>query len=406
MQNAVLRYDGVTGDFVDTFVPASSSGMTEPDLGIILDPRGRNFLVDGYSSHNVTRYRLADGSPHPARGQTGADFVPPGNGGLVGTEGLAFSPVDGNLYVANQMGGPNGDILEYSGGNRGTFIREFVATGSGGLVKANDLHFGPDGNLYVSTYYPSGYPSGGLLRYDGRTGDPLPSPGRSGANFIDPPAGGFVQGFAFGPDGRLYVAASRTGEIVRYDSTTGDLIDVFVPPGGLYEPDGMAFDGIAFGPDGNLYVTSHAPFGRSNVLSFDGATGDPLGSFVNSGSGGLNLPSGLLFYDDGNPAPPRSGLHRGNASSTLEALRGVFPPQETPNSSVAGLGDGKPMTSKSVLAPVPESPARRSADDGYAAGHMTLEALGVGSGEGGELELLIDDEPTGLSPGRVAQIIR
>src|SRR6516162_2583467 len=111
--NAVLRYDGTDGHFIDTFVPGSTSGMTAPDLGIIPDPSGQDFLVDGFGSHNVTRYSLANGSPDPAPGQSGADFVPPGSGGLAGPEGLAYG-ANGDLYVSNNTN-PGGDILRYDG---------------------------------------------------------------------------------------------------------------------------------------------------------------------------------------------------------------------------------------------------------------------------------------------------
>src|SRR5438445_10569322 len=79
------------------------------------------------------------------------------------------------------------------------------------------------------------------MRYDSTTGAPLPSTGRAGANFVTPNDGGLqgTEGLAFGADGLLYVANDTTqpayggvpGNILRFNGTTGDFVDVFVPSG-------------------------------------------------------------------------------------------------------------------------------------------------------------------------------
>jgi hypothetical protein len=66
------------------------------------------------------------------------------------------------LYVSARG---NDNVLRYNG-TTGSFIDIFVATRSGGLAGPEDLVFGPDGNLYVSS--PGGPQS--VLRYDGVTG--------------------------------------------------------------------------------------------------------------------------------------------------------------------------------------------------------------------------------------------
>src|SRR5262249_17325939 len=40
--------------------------------------------------------------------------------------------------------------------------------------------------------------------------------------------------------------------------------------------------------------------GANNILRYDETTGDFLGEFIRSGSGGLGIPDGLLFGSDGN----------------------------------------------------------------------------------------------------------
>jgi gluconolactonase len=126
----------------------------------------------------------------------------------------------------------------------------------------NDLRFGPDGALYMtdsgvpfkewSQMGPEqrgqAQPDGRLYRIDprGKTIQKLDSGIR------------FANGIAFGPDRNLYVSATVSGMVYRYewrDSRVGkreDFGNVVDPslPTGFRGPDGMAF-----GMDGNLYVT-------------------------------------------------------------------------------------------------------------------------------------------------------
>ena len=82
--------------------------------------------------------------------------------------------------------------------------------------------------------------------------------------------------------------------VLRYDEKTGAFIDAFVPrgSGGLDIP-----LGVVFGPDSNLYVASA---GTDSVLRYDGKTGAFIDAFVSRGSGGLDLPRGVVFGPDGN----------------------------------------------------------------------------------------------------------
>ncbi|HNQ24600.1 MAG TPA: NHL repeat-containing protein [Phycisphaerae bacterium] len=92
-------------------------------------------------------------------------------------------------------------------------------------------------------------------------------------------------GFAFGPDGNVYVAwADR---VLRYDPELLEVVDVFVPPGGALE----AMCGLVFGPDENLYLT-----GPESVARYDGQTGQFLDVFA---AEGLDSAYGLRFSADG-----------------------------------------------------------------------------------------------------------
>jgi streptogramin lyase len=207
-----------------------------------------------------------------------------------------------DLFICNDS---HNNILRYDE-RTGDFLGEFIPSGYGGLSAPRGLIFGPDGNLYVS----SGI-GGRIYRYDGITGEPLPSPGKPGATFVSPvsggPAGAFAAWLIFGPDGNLYVtsggisAPPASSSVLRFNGTTGELMDAFVPPGsgGLTGP-----RGLVFGPDGHLYVNCNQP-GPGSVLRYDGHTGAFLDVFVPAGSNpfgesGPGTPRGLVFGPDGN----------------------------------------------------------------------------------------------------------
>jgi serine/threonine protein kinase len=143
-----------------------------------------------------------------------------------------------------------------------------------------------------------------IARFDGTTGAYL-------NDFVPVASGGLgaPSAHVFGPSGRsdgaldLYVSDDFTGNILRYDGTTGAFLGVFVPneTGGLGAP-----TGLMFGPDGNLYVSDAGYFGSAPaVLRFQGPAGATpgafMGAFVSAGSGGLLQPFGVLF------GPDRSG---------------------------------------------------------------------------------------------------
>jgi outer membrane protein assembly factor BamB len=167
----------------------------------------------------------------------------------------------------------------------GTAQSHFVATGMTALANTEGMTFGPDGNLYFSSYGGNA-----IIRVDGRTGFP------SGATstFVTPGVGGLSHpfGLAFGPDGRLYVASFSTNQVLVYDGTTGAFISAFVLAGAgtLTGPTGIAFF------NGSLYVCSNA---NAKVLRFDGTTGAFIEETITQGQSGLTAPRGILFDTGG-----------------------------------------------------------------------------------------------------------
>ncbi|NJL88344.1 MAG: PEP-CTERM sorting domain-containing protein [Leptolyngbyaceae cyanobacterium SM1_1_3] len=162
----------------------------------------------------------------------------------------------------------------------GRFLGEFISTGSGGLVSPDDLTFGPDGNLYVSSGNDGATPEtepSAILRFDGLTGEFIDV-------FATSPTLNRPYGNAFGPDGKLYVSSFLSDQILRFDGVTGEFIDVFASgsglPGGLNGPNDLLFlaDGsLLVTTQGSVAVSGEADFSAglpSQTLKFDIATGE------------------------------------------------------------------------------------------------------------------------------------
>ncbi len=266
------------------------------------------------SQNAVLRYDALTGVPLPAPGQTGATFVVNGSGGLSIATGVTVGP-DGNLYVSSR---DSNQVLQYDG-TTGAFLSQFVTAGSGGLVKPYDLTFGPDGNLYV-VYGDS---SGGVNRYDGTTGAFID-------NFIAPGSAGPIipRGLIFPGDGNLYLSNipqcdGAGGSVLQFDGTSGAFLGTFATGGGLDRP-----HMLSFGPDGNLYVASYTNGAvmrydgtTGNPFPADGQSG---AVFVPSGAAGLSLAVGLVFDPNGNLLVSSMGSNKvlrfdGNSGSFIDS---------------------------------------------------------------------------------------
>lgn len=159
--------------------------------------------------------------------------------------------------------------------------------------------------LYVEQLEDRLTPSGGYLLLDDLDHHSVLRYDESSGEFVDvfvPRHSGGLSapyGMLFGPhDHNLYVAsgynsnsgASQISGILRYDDTSGAFIDEFAESGKVVQP-----RGIIFGPDGNLYVANKPEVGQGAVVRFNGTTGAFMDTFIPNGAGGLSGAGALVF---------------------------------------------------------------------------------------------------------------
>jgi len=177
---------------------------------------------------------------------------------------------EGNLWVAESMNPPSLLKVGLDGSSA------IVLTQGDGIdfLFPNDLVFGPDGAMYMTD---SGVPRTAFVqaREEGRTDHPIDGKlfrvdvGSESATVLDTGLP-FANGLAFGADGALYVTATVSGLVYRYewnsDGTLGpredfvDLVDRTQPPGF------KGGDGLAVGENGYLYC---AVVGQGDVTVVD-----------------------------------------------------------------------------------------------------------------------------------------
>lgn len=255
--NRVLRYELDSGDLIDAFVPAGAGGLSSP-TDANFGPDG-NLYVTSFGTDCVLAYDGTSGAPL-------GEFVPSGSGGLINPEAIAFGP-DGHLYV---LSGVNRNVLKFDGAD-GSFIEVFVPTGSGDMDDPHFLFFHDDGLLYITAFGNSK-----VLRFDADDGDFVDVFVGNDPDTPQDESGGLssAHGAAFGPDGNLYVTSFGNDRVLRYDGTTGAFIDTFLAASAgangpidirFVGPDGPAADldgdGDVDGADLGLLLGSWGPCG-------------------------------------------------------------------------------------------------------------------------------------------------
>ncbi len=262
--NDVLRYSGVSGDFIEDFVVGSSPLAP---ASMVFGGPNNNLFISQSDGGNVFQYDLLTGD-------FVNEFVASGLGGLSNPSGLVFAGTGGNLLVADAL---SGRILEFNALN-GSYIGDFAFLSG---MRAGEITFAHS-NLFVIDQASSA-----VQRFD--------SQGNYLGVFVsslDSPAD-----FVFGPNGNLFITVGdfQASRVEQYDGLTGAFLGIFASENGLSDA-----TGLDFGPDGNLYVASSS---TASILEFNGSTGAFEGIFIPSGSEGLNNPDDIFFQEIPEPLP-------------------------------------------------------------------------------------------------------
>ncbi|XXF79922.1 hypothetical protein P2318_09290 [Myxococcaceae bacterium GXIMD 01537] len=301
----VVVFDEETGTFLATLIPAGTGGLKAPDA-MVFGPDGNLYVSSGDTLETSAVLRF-----NPRTGAFIDVFA--SGGGLLRPYGLAFG-ADGNLYVSSFL---TDQILRFNA-TTGAFVDVFASgTGvAGGLNGPNQLVFGPNGLLYVTTEgsvavggqatFP-GLPSQ-VLRYNPLTrasevfaDQPQPFPG---ASFVS------LLGLAFGPDCDvadgacdLFVSDFANG-IRRYDVATRQL-EATMETNYLGAATRNALGAITFGANDQLYTVGFDTAPQSGapgaLLRFNGQNNQPLPATGKSGAlfveptRNLARPIGVLY---------------------------------------------------------------------------------------------------------------
>jgi hypothetical protein len=255
----VLSYDGQTGAFEKALVSRSDGHDPFNPRGICAGPNHSVIIGDLGDLTNALRTGTP-GRVSQFDEKTGAwlrDLVPPSNDPFEfgyktndpfkdttnGPKGVVIGP-DGNLYVAvRTANGLGGEVMRFNPVT-GNFIDDFVVSNSANdLNRPEGLAFGPDGNLYVTSFSADSASAkiavtdtDKILEFSGPLNSQFLPGTYLGKIDLEPlgQARTFAQALLFGPEGKLFVPITgndpnHTGEVRRCDVSTGKY-DVFIPP--------------------------------------------------------------------------------------------------------------------------------------------------------------------------------
>jgi WD40 repeat protein len=216
--NQVLRYDGTSGAFLGVLVPSVPNGPSVP-VGLEIGPDG-DVYVANVGTNDVRRYDSTTGA------YLGA-FVTPGAGGLNQPTGIEFGD-DGYFYVASRTGN---DIKRYDS-TTGAYVDDFTPAGSGlGLPRGLAFHPRPGGDLFVGSES-----NDSVEWFDGDSGlpkGPLVPPGRGTLDRAND--------LAYGPEGNLYVASLDNDKVLIFGEHTGVFLGELPSGNGLDGPAWLTF---------------------------------------------------------------------------------------------------------------------------------------------------------------------
>jgi hypothetical protein len=244
----VLAFDVNTGVFTGKLVPSSNPSAPYAPRGMILGPNGVLYVADFGGFDGVHPGRIA-------RYNSQGAFL-----GNVITTGLSvpFYPMalvigpDGFLYVSGvgnlSLGSIDGYVFRFQF-NAGTqnyqYLNTVVASTASnfyapGLHSPEGIVFGPDGKLYVTSFYASftGNLGNSVIDRDAilifnTSGQKVGSPIYLYATNEDRV---FAQALLFGPRGDLFVPISSNGGLRRYSASSNFQQFMTLPTGGTSPP--------------------------------------------------------------------------------------------------------------------------------------------------------------------------
>ena len=257
LSGAVLRYNGKTGAFLKAIVPATDTSFPDADPNAPRVPRGvvlwdkKIVLADFSASAFCPPLPCLPGRllVFTKNGKFLANLNPIGLSTEFHPRGVVVGP-DGLLYVSNfpdLATGLGGQVLRFDP-ETGNFTDVFItsAGGVGELNRPEGLVFGPDGNLYITSFRDNSNigieGNTDMIRiYNGTTGSFIDKIDLDVAGVGQPRA--FAQALLFGPGGFLFVPITGSGPdkgaVRRYnvaDKTFVNFVSPSAEGGPLGEP--------------------------------------------------------------------------------------------------------------------------------------------------------------------------
>ncbi|MBX7150948.1 hypothetical protein K1X84_04870 [bacterium] len=251
--NAVILFDGVTGEYIRDFVPNGSGGLNLTQ-DVLFGDDG-NLLVSGRGNSAIKKYNSSTG-----------DYIGNFTSGYTLDQPTKISLSPTGTLLVSQWGTIKTGVAEFDA-STGVFIREIIPALNLGMDHVWDA----DSNLYVVSYGSQDVrkydTSGNFLNVlissglqgpvnlwfnndfsilyivnwtNGTVGKYMPS-----GTFISTFISGLntVEGFAFDDAGHLYLCEWGSNRIKQYDYATGNFIKIF-STGHVVQP-----NSIAFGPN-------------------------------------------------------------------------------------------------------------------------------------------------------------
>ena len=303
----ILRFDKSNGKLLDVFADRKTGNIKSP-RGITFGPNGDLFVANG-EDHSILRFTQNNTTPQifvePNQSLINSSLTDENNfipRGLVDPEGIVFHPScysdlssnsKNNVFEEKQKSNDLCYFLVSSSKNHlifryvynenteSTFKDVFVDDDK--IKNPQSLVFGPDKNLYVSSF-----DTDEILRFDGTTGEFIDVfASRSG---LDGPVG-----ILFDENtSSFFVTSNNNNKIFQYHSKDGSFLNIFANEGNeiILRP-----ESIVKGPDNLLSVSSSE---TNQILQYDLDDGSFIGKFVSDKSGGLYGPKDLAFDNNGN----------------------------------------------------------------------------------------------------------